>query len=128
MTEQGEDLDNEKGAIDDLSPEDWNFREARKVFIGAILTPLYWLVLFFITAAIAEWKGVGDVDSAWVAILWGVFAVIYTGALTYAGAKHARISRGFETRKGLRYAQGTVIVGAFFTIASVILTVALLND
>ena len=128
MTEQSEDLGGEEQGTDDLSPEDWNFREARKVFVGTILTPVYWLVLFFLTAALAEWKGVGDVDSAWVAILWGVFAVIYTGALTYAGVQHGRKIRGFETRKGLRYAQGAVVVGTFFTIASVILTVALLND
>ncbi len=126
MTAQREHPDGEEARIDDSSPEEYNnVREARKLFIGVILTPIYWFVMFSI---ISWWMGSNAFDSAWVSILWGVMGLIFTVSMTFAGAQQARVIRGSEDQRGLLYARGTVIVGALFTIATVVITVALLTD
>ncbi len=127
MAERSEDLNSEDRTNDGLSPEEYNFHQARKLFIAAVLTPVYWIVLFFLIATVAEWKGVAGVDSAFVSILWGVFALVYTGAVTYGGVQQGRAIRGLKAQKGLRYARAAVIVGALFTVASAILAVTLIT-
>jgi hypothetical protein len=123
MVEQNEHLDGEEAMIDDSSPEEHNnLREARKIFIAAILTPVYWFVLAMITL----WWGPGVGDSVFASVLWGVLALIYTGALAYAGVVQTRMIRRSEDQRGLIYARGTVIVGAFFTVVGAILTVGFL--
>jgi hypothetical protein len=128
MTGSSQRPDHEAGKIDDLSPEEINFRDARKLFIAAILTPVYWLLLFFFIATVAEWKGVGDVDSVFVSIMWGVLSLVYTVAVTYQGVQRGRMIRDSESQRGRTYARGAAIIGAIFTVMNVFLAVALLTD
>lgn len=126
MAGQSEHLDGEEAKIDDSSPEEYNnLRESRKLFIGVILTPVLWFVM---SSMISWWQGPNAFDSAWNSILWGVMGLIFTVSMTYAGVRQVILFRGSEDQRGLLYARGTVIIGAFFTIATVVITVALLTD
>jgi len=127
MAEQSERLDHEDGMIDGLSPEEYNFRQARKAFFGAFLTPVVWLVMFFVIAAVAAVVGRAGPGSLFVSIMWGVFALFYTGLFTYTSVMQEWLIRRSEDRRGLWYARGAVIVWAFFTIASALLAVAILT-
>jgi hypothetical protein len=80
------------------------------------------------SSIISWWEGSNAFDSAWVSVLWGVMGLIFTVSMTYAGVRQVMLFRGSEDKRGLLYARGTVIVGALFTIATVVITVALLTD
>lgn len=125
---QAEDQNSEERKIQGLSPEDWSLRQARRAFIFAILTPVWWILMLILINLLAELFPSTSPDSTFVFVTWGVMALIFTATVTYTGVKQGRLIREYEAQRGLWLARGAVIVGALFTVATVAIIVAIFTS
>jgi len=125
---QAEDQNSEERKIQGLSPEDWSLRQARRAFIFAILTPVWWILMLILINLLAELFPSTSPDSTFVFVTWGVMALIFTATVTYTGVQQGRLIRVYEAQRGLWLARGAVIVGALFTIATLAIIVAIFTS
>lgn len=125
---QAEDQNSEERKIQGLSPEDWSLRQARRAFIFAILTPVWWILMLILINLLAELFPSTSPDSTFVFVTWGVMALIFTATVTYTGVQQGRLIREYEAQRGLWLARGAVIVGALFTVATVAIIVAIFTS
>ena len=128
MTEQPSDHVSSERTIDGLRPEEWSHRQARRAFIFAVLTPVWWVVMLILINLLAEVFPSTTADSTFVFALWGFTALVFTGTVTYTGIQQVRLIRAYDERKGLGLARGAVIIGAAFAILSVIIIVAIFTS
>lgn len=125
---QAEDQNSEERKIQGLSPEDWSLRQARRAFIFAILTPVWWILMLILINLLAELFPSTSPDSTFVFVTWGVMALIFTTTVTYTGVQQGRLIREYEAQRGLWLARGAVIVGALFTVATLAIIVAIFTS
>lgn len=125
---QAEDQNSEERKIQGLSPEDWSLRQARRAFIFAILTPVWWILMLILINLLAELFPSTSPDSTFVFVTWGVMALIFTATVTYTGVQQGRLIREYEAQRGLWLARGAVIVGALFTVATLAIIVAIFTS
>ncbi len=125
---QAEDQNSEERKIQGLSPEDWSLRQARRAFIFAILTPVWWILMLILINLLAELLPSTSTDSTFVFVTWGVMALIFTATVTYTGVQQRQLIREYEAQRGLWLARGAVIVGALFTIATLAIIVAIFTS
>lgn len=125
---QPEDQNSEEPQTQELSPEDWSSRQARRAFIYGILTPVWWVFMLILINVLAEIFPSTNPDSTFVFITWGVMALVFTGTGMYTGVQQGRLIRGYEAQKGRWLARGAVIVGAIFTVASLAIIVAIFTS
>ena len=128
MATQPEDQNSEDQMIEGLSPEDWSLRQARRAFVFAVLTPVWWVFMLILINLLAGLFPSTNPDSTFVFVTWGLMALVFTGTVTYTGVQQGRLIRGYEAQKGLWYARGAVIVGALFTVASLAIIVAIFTS
>jgi hypothetical protein len=128
MPTQSDSGSGEEQTIDGLSPEDWSLRQARRAFIYAILTPTWWILMLILINLLAGLFPSTSPDSAFVFILWGAMALVFTVTVTYTGVQQARLIRGYEEQRGLWLARGAIVVGALFTLASLAIIVAIFTS
>ena len=125
---QAEDQNSEERKIQGLSPEDWSLRQARRAFIFAILTPVWWILMLILINLLAELFPSTSPDSTFVFVTWGVMVLIFTATVTYTGVQQGRLIREYEAQRGLWLARGAVIVGALFTVATLAIIVAIFTS
>lgn len=125
MTEQPSDQVSGERKMDGLRPEERSHRQARRAFIFALLTPVWWVAMLILINILAEVFPSTTADSTFVFALWGFTALVFTGTATYTGIQQVRLIRGYDEGKGLGLARGALIIGAVFTIVSVIIIVAI---
>lgn len=125
---QAEDQNSEERKIQGLSPEDWSLRQARRAFIFAILTPVWWILMLILINLLAELFPSTSPDSTFVFVTWGLMALIFTATVTYTGVQQGRLIREYEAQRGLWLARGAVIVGALFTVATLAIIVAIFTS
>ena len=128
MATPSEDLKREDQTVDGLSPEDWSLRQARRAFVFGVLTPVWWVFMLILINLLAGLFPSTNPDSTFVFITWSVMALVYTITVVYTGVQQGRLIRGYETQKGLWLARGAVIIGALFTVASVVIIVAIFTS
>lgn len=114
--------------IDGLSREDWSARQARRAFVFALLTPVWWVFILILINVLAGIFPSTNPDSTFVFITWGAMALLFTITVTYTGVQQGRLIRGYEAQKGLWLARGAVIIGALFTVASLAIIVAIFTS
>ena len=125
---QSEDLNGEEQTIDGLSPEDWSSRQARRAFVFALATPVWWVFMLILINVLAGIFPSTNPDSTFVFITWGVMALVFTVTVMYTGVQQGRLIREYEAQKGLWLARGAVIIGALFTVASLAIIVAIFTS
>ncbi len=128
MATQPEDQNSKEQMIEGLSPEDWSLRQARRAFVFAVLTPVWWVFMLVLINLLAGLFPSTNPDSTFVFVVWGLMALVFTGTVTYTGVQQGRLIRGYEAQKGLWYARGAVIVGSLFTVASLAIIVAIFTS
>jgi hypothetical protein len=128
VSTQAEDQNSEERKIQGLSPEDWSLRQARRAFIFAILTPVWWILMLILINLLAELFPSTSPDSTFVFVTWGVMALVFTATVMYTGVQQGRLIRGYEAQRGLWLARGAVILGALFTAASLAIIVAIFTS
>jgi hypothetical protein len=128
MTTQPEDQGHQDKTIDGLRPEDWSLRQARRAFVFGLLTPLWWVFMLILINLLAGLFPSTNPDSTFVFVTWGLMALVFTATAMYTGVRQGRLIQGYEAQKGLWFARGAVIVGAFFTVASLAIIVAIFTS
>ena len=125
MDEQQSDPVDSGRKIDGLAPEQWSQRQAKRAFIFAVLTPVWWVVMLMLINILAEVFPSTSPDSSFVFGLWGFMALVFTGTVVYTGIQQMRLIRQYDERRGLWLARGAVVVGTAFLVLSVVIIVAI---
>ncbi len=85
MTKQPSDQVCNEERIDGLLPEEWSHRQARRAFIFALLTPVWWVAMLILINILTGVFPSTTADSTFVFALWGFTALVFTGTATYTG-------------------------------------------
>jgi len=128
LAEKLEDHGFEDNEIDGLSPEDWSRRQARRAFTFGLLTPVWWIASLVLINVLAEVFPSTTADSTFVFVTWGIFSLIFTATVIFTGVQHSRLIQEYQDRKGLWAARGAVIVGAIFTVVTLLIMVNIFTN
>jgi hypothetical protein len=128
MGAQPKDQDHHDRKIDGLSPEDWSHRQARRAFIFGMLTPVWWIFMLILINLLAGVFPTTSADSTFVFVLWGLTALLFTVTVVFTGVQQGRLIREYDAQRGLWLARGAVIIGALFTVVSLMIIVAVFTS
>ena len=126
MTAQPEDRAGEEGTIEGMSSEDGHYRMARREFVFAVLTPVWWVVMLVLINILAEIFPSTSPESVFTVGLWSFFAVLFPVTVAVAGVGQARAIRESEEQRGLWMARWATIIGTLLSVVSVVIIVMII--